>query len=109
MPDLVKIIGSCDFTVEGKYSYAEKPDDGDLTAFSIAPDVAGFDSVEHPGIREPGYDLLPMIQEALAVKRAQEDRELRIIASAWTAPFRFFLAARTSFTIAFPRASPIRK
>jgi glucosylceramidase len=79
-------IGSCDFTVEGKYSYADKPGDGDLAAFSIEPDVAGFDPAEHPGIRDAGYDLLPMIQEALAVKREQEERELRIIASAWTAP-----------------------
>jgi len=79
-------IGSCDFTVEGKYSYADEPDDGDLTAFSIAPDVAGFDPAVHPGIRDASYDLLPMIQEALAVKNAQQDRELRIIASAWTAP-----------------------
>jgi len=79
-------IGSCDFSVEGKYSYADKPDDGDLTAFSIAPDVAGFDPADYPGIKDAGYDLLPMIQEALAVKRGQRDRELRIIASAWTAP-----------------------
>jgi glucosylceramidase len=79
-------IGSCDFTVQGKYSYADKPDDADLAAFSIAPDVAGFDPADHSGIKDPGYDLLPMIQEALAVKRGQRDRELRIIASAWTAP-----------------------
>ena len=79
-------IGSCDFTVEGKYSYADKPDDRDLTAFSIAPDVAGFDPADYPGIKDASYDLLPMIQEALAVKREQRDRELRIIASAWTAP-----------------------
>jgi glucosylceramidase len=79
-------IGSCDFTVDGKYSYADEPDDGDLTAFSIAPDVVGFDPADHPGIKDASYDLLPMIQEALAVKRNQQDRELRIIASAWTAP-----------------------
>ncbi len=79
-------IGSCDFTVEGKYSYADEPDDGDLIAFSIAPDVAGFDPADHPGIKDASYDLLPMIQEALAVKRGQQDSELRIIASAWTAP-----------------------
>ena len=77
---------SCDFTVEGKYSYADNPGDEDLTAFSIAPDVAGFDPADYPGIKDPGYDLLPMIQEALEVKQGQQDRELRIIASAWTAP-----------------------
>jgi glucosylceramidase len=79
-------IGSCDFTVEGKYSYAEEPGDADLAAFSIAPDVAGFDPAKYPGIKDPTYDLLPMIQEALAIKQKQQDRELRIIASAWTAP-----------------------
>jgi glucosylceramidase len=79
-------IGSCDFTVKGKYSYADRPDDAELAAFSIAPDLAGFDPDEHPGIRDPAYDLLPMIREALEVKRAQSDSELRIVASAWTAP-----------------------
>ena len=79
-------IGSCDFTVEGKYSYADKPDDVDLKAFSIAPDAAGFDPADYPGIRDASYDLLPMIREALAVKRKQKDPELRIMASAWTAP-----------------------
>jgi glucosylceramidase len=79
-------IGSCDFTVEGKYSYAEEPDDAELDAFTIAPDVAGFDASNYPGVKDSDYDLLPMIHEALAIKRQQEDDELRIIASAWTAP-----------------------
>ncbi len=79
-------IGSCDFSVEGKYSYAERPDDAGLEAFSIAPDEAGFDPAKHPGVRDPDYDLLPMIREALAIKQEQGGDELRIIASAWTAP-----------------------
>jgi glucosylceramidase len=79
-------IGSCDFSVEGKYSYADQPDDQDLEAFSIEPDVAGFDPAQYPGIMDADYDLLPMIQEALAIKQGQPDKELRIIASAWTAP-----------------------
>ena len=79
-------IGSCDFSVEGKYSYAERPGDTELEAFTIAPDEVGFDPAAHPGVREPGYDLLPMIREALAIKREQGDDGLRIIASAWTAP-----------------------
>jgi len=79
-------IGSCDFTVKGKYSYADKPNDVELTAFSIAPDTAGFDPAIYPGIRDSTYDLLPMIQEALETKRKQHDPELRIVASAWTAP-----------------------
>ncbi len=79
-------IGSCDFSVEGKYSYAEQPGDGELAAFSIAPDEEGFDPATYPGVKDPDYDLLPMIREALAIKQEQEDDELRIIASAWTAP-----------------------
>lgn len=79
-------IGSCDFSVEGRYSYAERPDDVNLEAFSIAPDSRGFDRAAYPGIKDSSYDLLPMIQEALSIKRQQEDHELRIIASAWTAP-----------------------
>lgn len=74
-------IGSCDFSVEGKYSYAERPG-----VFSIAPDSAGFDPARYPGIEEPSYDLLPMILEALEIKREEQQGELRIIASAWTAP-----------------------
>jgi glucosylceramidase len=72
--------------VEGKYSYAEKADDKELASFTIAPDTAGFDPLVYPGIEDAGYDLLPMIKEALEIKREQRDGELRIIASAWTAP-----------------------
>lgn len=79
-------IGSCDFSVEGRYSYAPEAGDTDLASFTIAPDLEGFDPGRYPGIQDPDYDLLPMIQEALAIKAAQHDRELRIIASAWTAP-----------------------
>ena len=79
-------IGACDFSVEGKYSYAERPGDRELRDFSIAPDLAGFDPAKWPGIQDPAYDLLPMIREAQAIKRAQPDSMLRIIASAWTAP-----------------------
>lgn len=79
-------IGSCDFSVEGKYSYADTPGDTGLTSFGIAPDLAGFDTKTYPGIKDPEYDLLPMIREAIAIKRGQSDSDLRIIASAWTAP-----------------------
>ncbi|MDZ4181726.1 MAG: glycoside hydrolase family 30 beta sandwich domain-containing protein [Candidatus Cloacimonadaceae bacterium] len=79
-------IGSCDFSVEGKYSYADKPGDTKLKSFSIAADLQGFDPKAYPGIKDPGYDLLPMIKEALAIKAGQKDSELRIISSAWTAP-----------------------
>ncbi|MFO7659416.1 MAG: glycoside hydrolase family 30 beta sandwich domain-containing protein [Candidatus Cloacimonadaceae bacterium] len=79
-------IGACDFSVKGKYSYADVPDDARLESFSIDPDKEGFDSAEFPGIKDETYDLLPMIKEALAIKGQQTDQDLRIIASAWTAP-----------------------
>jgi glucosylceramidase len=79
-------IGACDFSVEGKYSYADQKDDVSLSSFSLAPDKAGFDPAVYPGIKDSTYDLLPMIQEALSIKNSQEDKELRIIGSAWTAP-----------------------
>lgn len=79
-------IGSCDFSVEGKYSYADTPGDKQLKGFSIAADKAGFDPQRYPGIKDASYDLLPMIKEALAIKSRQSDQELRIISSAWTAP-----------------------
>lgn len=79
-------IGACDFSVKGKYSYADEKGDMALNHFTIAPDSAGFDPNEFPLIKDPSYDLLPMIKEALAIKKGQRDRELRIIASAWTAP-----------------------
>jgi glucosylceramidase len=79
-------IGATDFSVNGKYSYAEVSDDKELEHFSIAPDLDGFTATEYPGIKDESFDLLPMIKEALAIKSAQDDKNLRIIASAWTAP-----------------------
>ncbi len=79
-------IAACDFTVKGKYSYTPEKNDTDLSSFTIKPDLEGFKRAEFPGIEEEKYDLLPMIKEALAIKQAQDDKELRIIASAWTAP-----------------------
>lgn len=79
-------IGACDFTVEGKYSYADKAGDLKLENFSLENDYEGFDKSKYPGIQDENYDLLPMIKEALAIKHNQQDDELRIIASAWTAP-----------------------
>jgi len=79
-------IGSCDFCVNGNYSYADVPGDMELQHFSVVPDEDGFAVADYPGIRDPQYDLLPMIQEAQAIKAAQQDADLRIVASAWTAP-----------------------
>ncbi len=78
--------GASDFSVKGKYSYAEEPGDRELKSFSIACDLEGFDPAEYPGVKDAGYDLLPMLREALQIKGRQEDAELRIVASAWTAP-----------------------
>ena len=79
-------IGSTDFSVEGKYSYAEIDDDDTLQHFSIRPDYDGFSATDYPGIKDEQFDLLPMIKEALAIKNAQADNDLKIVASAWTAP-----------------------
>lgn len=74
-------IGACDFTVEGRYSYADSKDDQELNSFSIAVDSEGFDPKSYPGIKQDSYDLLPMIKEALSI-----NPDLNIVASAWTAP-----------------------
>jgi len=79
-------IGACDFCVEGRYSYVDQKGDVKLESFTLAPDHEGFDPEEYAGIEDKNYDLLPMIKEALGIKNKQKDNELRIIASAWTAP-----------------------
>jgi len=80
-------IGACDFCVEGKYSYLDKEGDVSLSSFSLEPDREGFVSARYPGIVDENYDLLPMIKEAMEIKSMQTDKELRIVASAWTAPY----------------------
>jgi glucosylceramidase len=79
-------IGSCDFSVEGKYSYVDKVGDTELKSFTIDPDKEGFSTDKYLGVQDPTYDLLPMIKEAIQIKNQQKDNELRIVASAWTAP-----------------------
>lgn len=79
-------IGSCDFTVEGKYSYLDKKGDTELKSFSIAPDKDGFDPKKYPKIKDSSYDLIPMIKEAIQIKNQQKSNELRIVSSSWTAP-----------------------
>lgn len=79
-------IGSCDFSVEGKYSYLDTKGDTTLESFSLAEDLKGFSTDQYPGVKDTDYDLLPMIKEAQSIKGAQEDHTLRIIGSAWTAP-----------------------
>lgn len=79
-------IGACDFSVEGKYSYIDVKDDKELKSFSLHEDVKGFPKIKYPKVKDESYDLLPMIKEALEIKKTQKDSELNIIASAWTAP-----------------------
>jgi glucosylceramidase len=79
-------IGATDFSVEGKYSYADTPGDMKLERFSIDVDRDGFSTKRYPGVKDDSFDLLPMIKEALAIKAEQSDSSLRIVASAWTAP-----------------------
>lgn len=79
-------IGATDFAVEGRYSYADVAGDARLEHFSIDVDRDGFSAQRYLGIRDESFDLLPMIQQALEIKNGQADSELRIIASAWTAP-----------------------
>jgi len=79
-------IGATDFAVNGRYSYVEQKDDANLSSFSIDVDSDGFSTLEHPGIKDEHFDLLPMIKEAYAIKNKQSDTDLKIVASAWTAP-----------------------
>ncbi len=79
-------IGACDFSVEGKYSYADRKGDTTLESFTLDHDLAGFSASKYPGIVDGSYDLLPMIKEAMAIKKKQDDSTMRIVASAWTAP-----------------------
>jgi glucosylceramidase len=79
-------IGACDFCVDGKYSYVDKEGDVNLESFSLAPDKVGFSKEKHKGVEDESFDLLPMIKEAIDIKSKQEENDLRIVASAWTAP-----------------------
>ncbi|MBT6579118.1 MAG: glycosyl hydrolase, partial [Cellvibrionales bacterium] len=79
-------IGATDFSVEGKYSYAEVAGDAALENFSIEVDQDGFSRAQYPGIKDESFDVLPMIQQVLDIKQQQADKEFKIIASAWTAP-----------------------
>jgi len=80
------VIGACDFSVDGRWSYDDVKDDTGLSHFSVTKDFDGFSTERYPHIRDPHFDLLPMIKQALAIKNDQGDSALKIIASAWTAP-----------------------
>ena len=80
------VIGSTDFSVNGKYSHASVEGDTALKHFTIAADSDGFKKSDYPLIKDERFDLLPMIKEAQTIKQTQQDATLQIIASAWTAP-----------------------
>ena len=80
------VIGATDFAVNGNYTYADVPNDAKLEHFTIAEDKNGFSRSQYPKIQDESFDLLPMIKEAQAIKANQEEKDLRIVASAWTAP-----------------------
>jgi glucosylceramidase len=80
------VIGATDFSVEGGFSYDDVKDDKKLVRFSITPDFDGFDQEKYPGIQDKEFDVLPMIKQALAIKKQQQDSDFKMIASAWTAP-----------------------
>lgn len=80
-------IGSTDFSLTGNYSYVDRANDFDLSSFSVALDEDGFSAREHPEIEDESFDILPMIKEAIAIKRSSSDGQLNIIASPWSAPF----------------------
>lgn len=80
------VIGSTDFSVEGRFSYADVEGDKSLKNFSISVDSDGFDKEKYSGIQDESFDVLPMIKQAYSIKGNQKDSSLKIIASAWTAP-----------------------
>jgi glucosylceramidase len=69
-------IGSCDFSVEGNFSYADVADDTSLAHFSLERDRRGL-----PGARDPDYSLLSLLRDAHTRQPG-----LAIVASAWSAP-----------------------
>ena len=61
-------IGSCDFSVEGKYSYAEVEGDTELEYFTLFRDKEGFSPEKYPNVVDSTYDLLPLIKEVIKIK-----------------------------------------
>ena len=65
-------IGACDFCVDGRYSYDDVAGDITLEHFDISPDQDGFSQTKYSGIKDEAFDLLPMIQQAIAIKKANQ-------------------------------------
>jgi len=79
-------IGASDFSVEGKYSLAEKDGDVALKSFSLDRDKEGFAKAQYPQINDEHYDLYHLMKDVWAIKQSQEDKTYRIVANTWTAP-----------------------
>ena len=79
-------IGSSDFSVEGKYSLAEKDGDTVLESFSLDRDKEGFPKDRYPQIMDENYDLYHLMKEVCNIKQGQQDNAFRIMANTWTAP-----------------------
>ena len=79
-------IGSCDFSVEGKYALAEVPGDTAMTSFSLFHDKEGFSPCRYPQIVDSTYDLYHLMVDVAAIKSQQTDTVYKIMACPWTAP-----------------------
>ena len=79
-------IGASDFSVEGKYSLAEKDGDVELRSFTLDRDKEGFSRSVYPQIQDCNYDLFHLMKDVWAIKQSQADKEYRIVANTWTAP-----------------------
>lgn len=79
-------IGASDFSVEGKYSLAEKDGDIALESFSLDRDKEGFDKAKYPQIQDEHYDLYHLMHDVWSIKQNQTDKTYRIMANTWTAP-----------------------
>ena len=79
-------IGASDFSVEGKYSLAEKDGDVAMESFSLDRDKEGFSQEKYPQVKDENYDLYHLMLDVWNIKQAQEDKTYRIMANTWTAP-----------------------
>ena len=79
-------IGASDFSVEGKYSLAEKDGDVAMESFSLDRDKEGFSRDKYPQIQDEQYDLYHLMLDVWNIKQAQQDKTYRIMANTWTAP-----------------------
>ena len=80
-------IGACDFTLDGHYSLVSQENDTLLQTFSLDVNKDGFSSAEYPDIVDENFDLYQMIMEVDSIKKSQSDSTLRLMATAWTAPY----------------------